>query len=139
MSPDVEWPLIFGSDRDFKAIRTSQDNIEEAHLRGKIKLEKMPFEHLTPPEGPGTVIMNPPYDERIPVEDILPFYKSIGDQLKQRFAGYDVWIISAHQEALKQVGLRPSRRITLFNGPLECKYQLFQMYEGSKKNKSTEE
>jgi putative N6-adenine-specific DNA methylase len=95
MSPDVEWPLIFGSDRDFKAIRTSQD--------------------------------------------VLPFYKSIGDQLKQRFAGYDVWIISAHQEALKQVGLRPSRRITLFNGPLECKYQLFQMYEGSKRVKTEQE
>lgn len=136
LTAEVQWPLIFGSDRDFKAIRTAQDNIAEAHLTGKVKLEKMPFEHLIPPAGPATLIMNPPYDERIPVEDVLPFYKNIGDLLKQRYAGYDVWIISAHLEALKQIGLRPSRKITLFNGPLECKYQLFQMYEGSKRTKS---
>ena len=59
----------------------------------------------------------------------------IGDQLKQQFGGYEAWIISPNMEAFKHVGLRPSRKIVLFNGPLECKLQKYELYAGSKKAK----
>ncbi len=131
----INWPPILGYDRDFRALRIAEDNIAAAHLSGKIQLQKMPFEQLNPPPGPGLVVMNPPYDERIPVEQTALFYKRIGDMLKQRYAGYDAWVLSANLEALKQIGLHPSRKITLFNGPLECKFLKFSLYEGSKKSK----
>ncbi len=131
----INWPPILGYDRDFRALRIAEDNIAAAHLSGKIQLQKMPFEQLNPPPGPGLVVMNPPYDERIPVEQTALFYKRIGDMLKQRYAGYDAWVLSANLEALKQIGLHPSRKITLFNGPLECRFLKFSLYEGSKKSK----
>lgn len=131
----TNWPPILGYDRDFRALRIAEDNIAAAHLSEKIHLEKMPFEQLNPPSGPGLVVMNPPYDERIPLEQTALFYKRIGDLLKQRYAGYDAWVLSANLEALKQIGLHPSRKITLFNGPLECRFLKFSLYEGSKKSK----
>ncbi len=131
--PPLQWPPILGFDRDPRALRIAQENIDAAHLGGKITLEKMSFERLTPPPGPGLLIMNPPYDERLPVEEVNAFYKSIGDTLKQLYSGYDAWIISANMNALKHVGLRPSRKIQLFNGPLECRFLKYALYEGSKK------
>jgi putative N6-adenine-specific DNA methylase len=81
----------------------------------------------------GIVVMNPPYGERLPIEEIGPFYKQIGDKLKQDFDGYTAWIISSNVGALKKVGLAASQRLTLFNGPLECKYYKFELYKGSKR------
>jgi putative N6-adenine-specific DNA methylase len=131
----ISWPSIMGFDRDFRALRIAAENIAQAHLSERITLEKMSFEALQPPAGPGIVVMNPPYDERIPLEQTEQFYKRIGDTLKQRYAGYEAWVLSANMEALKQIGLHPSRKITLFNGPLECKFLKFSLYEGSKKVK----
>ncbi len=75
---------------------------------------------------------NPPYDERLKMADIADFYKGIGDRLKNHWSGWNAWLISSNREALKHVGLRPSRRITLFNGALECSFQKFELYEGKK-------
>jgi putative N6-adenine-specific DNA methylase len=60
-------------------------------------------------------------------------YKTIGDTLKKKYSGYEAWIISSNLEALKKVGLSASRKITLFNGPLECKLMRYELYEGTKK------
>ncbi|MCB0634168.1 MAG: THUMP domain-containing protein [Saprospiraceae bacterium] len=124
---------ILGYDRDFKAIKISQQNILAAQLASRVEVERKPFERLEPPSPPGLLMMNPPYDERLNVDDVQAFYKSIGDRLKQMYSGYDAWIISSNVDALKSIGLRASRRITLYNGPLECKFMKFEMYQGSKK------
>ncbi len=126
-------PQILGSDKDFKSIKIAQQNIDAAGMSDKIEIQRKKFEKLVPPEGPGIIIMNPPYDERLGVEDIGALYKMMGDQLKQQYAGYEAWIISSNMQAFKQVGLRPSKRIKLYNGPLECKFQKYEMYTGSKK------
>jgi putative N6-adenine-specific DNA methylase len=128
----IEVPIL-GYDRDFKAIKISHQNILAAQLSSKIEVERRQFERLQPPPPPGLLMMNPPYDERLNVADIQAFYKSIGDRLKQEYSGYEAWIISSNVAALKSIGLRASRRMTLFNGPLECKFMKFEMYEGSKK------
>jgi putative N6-adenine-specific DNA methylase len=126
---------ILGFDKDFKAVRVSQWNIIAAKIEGKVEAERKPFERLTPPGVKGILVINPPYELRLVTGDINGLYKMIGDQLKQQFGGYEAWIISPNMEAFKHVGLRPSRKIVLFNGPLECKLQKYELYAGSKKAK----
>ncbi len=78
--------------------------------------------------------MNPPYGERLMEdEEMIPFYKEIGDTLKKKYTGCDAWIISGNLRAIKLVGLRPSKRIPLFNGPIECRLNKFELYRGSKR------
>ena len=127
---------ILGYDKSFKAIKITQENIFTAHLEGKIEVERRKFQKLDKPGPRGMIIMNPPYDERLGEEDVGALYREIGDRLKNEFSGYTAWLISSNKEALKQVGLRPSRKITVFNGRLECKFQKFELYEGSKKSKN---
>ena len=79
--------------------------------------------------------MNPPYGERMQTHEIDSLYKNIGDTLKKQYEGYDVWILSSNKEALKNIGLHPSKKITLYNGPMEVKFQKYVMYKGSKKQK----
>ena len=66
-------------------------------------------------------------------DNIDELYKMMGDTFKKNFAGYDCWILSSNMEAFKHVGLRPSRKIQLYNGPLECRFMKFEMYQGTKK------
>lgn len=77
--------------------------------------------------------MNPPYGERMVPDDINGLYKEIGDTMKKNYKGYDVWILSGNPEAMKHIGLRPTRKISLLNGSLECKFMKFTIYEGTKK------
>jgi putative N6-adenine-specific DNA methylase len=81
------------------------------------------------------LVFNPPYDERISVDDIDKFYGSIGTTLKHGYPNSQAWMITSNMEALKTVGLRPSRKIKVFNGKLESRFVRYEMYEGSKKTK----
>ena len=83
--------------------------------------------------------MNPPYDERLKIADIHSFYEMIGNTLKKNYAGNTAWIITANMDAAKHIGLRPSEKIQLFNGPLECVFLKFELYEGSMKGRKTED
>lgn len=126
---------IIGADVAAGAIRIASENVKNAFLTNKIELQVKAFEGTIPYEEPGIVIMNPPYGERIKKNNIQEFYQLIGDTLKRSFAGFDVWIISGNKEALEFIGLHPSKKITLYNGAIECKFQKFTMYQGSKKLK----
>lgn len=124
---------IIGSDRSGRVLAVARENAESAGLSNAISFRSSFFADLEPPEGKGLIVMNPPYNERLKTEDVIDLYKSIGDTLKRNFTGYQAWIISANIEALKFVGLRPTRNLDLNNGQLECKYSKFEIYEGSKK------
>lgn len=126
---------IMGYDRDPRAINRTTQNAKAAGLSNKISVHRTSFELLEPPPPPGIVIMNPPYDERLGVTDVEELYEMIGSRFKHAFAGYQAWLISSNMPALKKIGLRPSRKYTVFNGPLECRYLGFDLYEGSKKQK----
>jgi putative N6-adenine-specific DNA methylase len=130
---------IIGSDKDSRARNSSAINLMTAGLEEEIEIERRPFNQLKPPAESGILITNPPYDERLELDDSIAFYQAIGDTLKHNWSGWSAWIISANQDALKHLGLRPSRNIKLLNGALDCAYQRFDMYSGSKKNKSSEE
>lgn len=126
--------FIYASDVSATAVRVANQNIVNAKVDDVIKLKKIALENLELPAGKGVVIINPPYGERLNSgEDVNTFYKNIGDVLKKKFAGYDVWIISSNIDALKHIGLHHTRKITLFNGPLECKFMKYSIYEGTKK------
>lgn len=128
---DIE---IFASDRSVKAVEIARNNFEKAHLHKDIRLFKKHLDQLTPPAAPGIMILNPPYGERLEENDLIALYSNIGDSLKKQFAGYEVWIISSDFSALKHIGLKPSKKLTVFNGPLECRYAKFEVFSGSHKD-----
>jgi len=126
---------IIGCDISIKAYKAAKTNIENIFLDKKIELSVADFEEYIPPHQNGTVIMNPPYGERIQIDDLNQFYKMMGSRMKHQFAGYNVWIISSNEEAINYLGLHPSQKFDLFNGSLECKLMKFSIYEGSKKTR----
>jgi len=126
-------PLIMGCDKDRAMIKTTHNNIWRAGHKGQIKILEKDMKDFHPPEGGGVVITNPPYEVRIITGDINELYKMIGDRLKQVYQGWEAWIISANRVALKNIGLKTSRKLILFNGPLECRFQKYELYAGSRK------
>jgi putative N6-adenine-specific DNA methylase len=123
---------MHGSDRAERAIESARENLKFTNLYEDITLEVKSFEDSNPPFEKGFIISNPPYDERLQIEDSLVFYKMIGDTLKRKYAGYTAWMISSDLETIKFIGLRPSRRIPVFNGPLECRFIKFDLFAGKK-------
>lgn len=130
---------IVGSDKTFKAAEISRENITRAGLANDIKVSNKRFEEVKGIEGGGIMIINPPYGERLPIEEIGAFYKMMGDQMKKHFEGYDVWVISSNIPALKMTGLAPSKKITLYNGSLECKFHKFEIYKGTRRKDKSED
>ncbi len=124
---------IVGYDKAPSAVRKAQDNIENANLSDYITVERKNFfQTQKPMDAPLHMVFNPPYGERLNL-DMEDFYASIGDTLKQAYPGTDAWLITSNLEALKFVGLRPSRKIKVFNSHLESRLVKYVMYEGSKK------
>lgn len=126
---------IIGYDKAPSAVRKAQENVENANLSEYISIERKDFFRTEKPvEGKLHIVFNPPYGERLPIE-MEAFYAKIGDTLKQEYPGTDAWLITSNLEALKHVGLRPSRKIKTFNGKLEARLVKYEIYEGSKKAK----
>jgi len=126
---------IFGYDIDAFVLSKAKENIKSANLQEFISVRKQNFfESKKETEKPMYLVFNPPYDERLQV-DTEVLYSSIGTTLKHNYPGTQAWMITSNMEALKHVGLRPSRRIKLYNGKLESKFVKYEMYEGSRKAK----
>jgi putative N6-adenine-specific DNA methylase len=127
---------ISGSDVSEIALRIAKENIANAGLKRKINVNLSSIENYTPPEQEkGIVITNPPYGERLRKSKLNEFYAQLGDLLKNRYTGYHVWVLSNNFEAIKCIGLKASQKLTLFNGPLECKFLNYEIYPGTRKNK----
>ena len=124
---------IFGSDLESRAVEISKSNAANAGVDHLIEFKQMDFLKSDSHFNNGFVFLNPPYGERLKEEEeIIPFYKEIGTQLKHHYEGCEAWIISSNIEALKFIGLRPSRKIRLFNGPLDCKLHKYELFKGKK-------
>lgn len=126
---------IKGYDKAPSAVTKAKDNIYNANLADYVTISQQDF-FTTEKEtrGPLHMVFNPPYGERLDV-NMERFYREIGDTLKQSYPGTNAWFITANMEALKFVGLKPSRKIKLFNGKLETRFVKYEMYEGSKRTK----
>ncbi len=124
---------IYASDKAPSAVRKAQENIEKAGLEEYISVVRSDFFFADrPSDVPLHVVFNPPYGERLSI-DADVFYGKIGDTLKKEYQGCEAWFITANIEALKSVGLRPSRKIKMFNGKLESRLVNYELYEGSRK------
>lgn len=126
---------IKGYDKAPSAVLKAKDNIRNANLEDYVSItQENFFDTNKQTEGPLHMVFNPPYGERLDI-DLERFYREIGDTLKQGYPNTNSWFITGNLEALKFVGLKPSRKIKLFNGKLEARLVKYEMYEGSKKAK----
>lgn len=123
---------IVGYDISQNAINSAMSNIEAADLTEFIEVKNQDFFQSEKDMFPVLVIFNPPYNERLTIKE-EDFYKKIGDTLKKAYKNTLAWFITSDIDAFKKVGLRPSRKIKLFNGKLECRFFQYDIYEGTKK------
>jgi putative N6-adenine-specific DNA methylase len=133
---DYEIPFehkIYASDISSVNVKISSENARNAGLKKDIEFSVSDFATYTPPSKDGLLVVNPPYGQRMNDRKVEPLYNMIGDSLKKNFNGFKAWVFSASEDGFKCIGLRPSQKVKLFNGPLECELRLFELYEGSKK------
>ena len=124
---------IYGYDIDMKAVNTARRNVQAAGLSSTITIEQQDFKQFKQPTAKSIIVTNPPYGERISTPDLLGTYKMIGERLKHEFTGNDAWILSYREECFDQIGLKPSIKIPLYNGSLECEFRKYQMFDGKMK------
>lgn len=113
-------------------VAMAEKNLTKANLSSRVKLSQGDFFNIYPRFKEGIIIMNPPYGNRIKTEiDLNKFYENMGSHLKHKFNGYTAWIISEKGEHLKHIGLKPSKKYSIMNGPIECQLLKFELFEGT--------
>jgi 23S rRNA (guanine2445-N2)-methyltransferase / 23S rRNA (guanine2069-N7)-methyltransferase len=119
--PEATAPII-GVEIQKEVAQIARENVERAGLTGLVQIcDGDFFSWESVPETGGTLVMNPPYDERLPVDNVAELYQRIGDRLKQRYGGWTSYVLSGNLEAAKYIGLKSSRRTVLYNGAIECR------------------
>lgn len=125
---------IYGYDVDIKAVNTARLNVRAAGLLNDITVEEADFKNFTQPKEKSIIVTNPPCGERISTPDLLGTYKMIGERLKHQFLNNDAWILSYREECFDQIGLKPSIKIPVYNGSLECEFRKYQIFDGKMKD-----
>ncbi len=125
---------IVAADREPRAVAAIRRNVREAGVAAEVRVETRDARELET-QAPGTMIVtNPPYGERLgATADLASLYRAFGDALKRSAAGGEAWLLAGNPELAKAVGLRPTRRVVLFNGPIECRLLRYELYPGSRK------
>jgi putative N6-adenine-specific DNA methylase len=114
------------------AVARAAQNLAHAGLDGLVSVERADLLEREPPASEGILVANPPYGERLGSgEELAAFYPKLGDALKKRFPGWRCYLLSADTQLPKLIGLRPSKKTPLFNGPLECRLYEFVVVAGS--------
>ena len=124
---------IYGYDIDMKAVNTARLNVKAAGLSQLVTVEQQDFKNFKKPAERSIIITNPPYGERISTPNLLGTYKMIGERLKHEFGGNEAWVLSYREECFDQIGLKPSIKIPLYNGSLECEFRKYSLFDGKMK------
>ncbi|MRR05670.1 MAG: RNA methyltransferase [Deltaproteobacteria bacterium] len=120
---------ILGSDVSGSALDLARKNADRAGVGGFVSFSRAGIGECDPPSSPGILLCNPPYGVRLGDEESLKLlYKKLGDTLKKSFQGYTAYVLTGNPHLASCVGLRPSRRIVLFNGPIECRLLKYEVY-----------
>jgi putative N6-adenine-specific DNA methylase len=131
---------IIGSDISPQAIAIAEKNIKNAGLKKQIELSVKPFQQYTEaPDSEGVLITNPPYGERLKVEELEGLYAMIGERLKHVFLGFNAYILSYRKESFDAIGLKHNRRFFLYNGALECEMREYEIFSGKRRERPKEE
>lgn len=125
---------IYGYDIDYLAVNMSKANVKAAGLSADITIEQQDFKDFKGHGEKAIIVTNPPYGERISTPNLLETYKMIGERLKHAFKEGEAWILSYREECFQQIGLKPSVKIPLYNGSLECEYRKYSIFDGKLKN-----
>ena len=127
---------IYGSDASFFAIQQAAKNVKSAGVQKDVELRQIRMEELKVESGKwkdALVMINPPYGERLASnKDMEELYGKIGTALKHQFAGATAWIISSNDAAMKCIGLKPSRKMRLLNGELDCQFNKYELFNGKR-------
>jgi len=126
---------IFASDIDRSQVSLTDAHRKEASFEDLITIEECDFFDLKPLGESGILILNPPFGERMKEDELVLLYKRIGDRFKQAWPGFNAWVISSDFAAVKQIGLKPSKKIRLMNGPLDCTYNSYELFAGRRADK----
>ena len=129
---------IYGSDASFYAIQQATKNIKSAGVQKDVQLKQIRMEEITNDKLPiingSLVMLNPPYGERLKSnKEMEDLYGAIGSALKHQFAGATAWIISSNEAAMKCIGLKPSKKMRLLNGELDCQFNRYDLFAGKRK------
>lgn len=124
---------ILAYDIDGEMIQKAKRNSSVAPIGNMVTFERKDATTIIAPDKKGTLICNPPYEERMG-EDVEELYQQLGDTFKHNMHGYDCWVISSNMDAFKSIALRPDKKIRVFNGNLECSLRLYTIFEGAKKD-----
>lgn len=125
---------IFGSDLSDEMVLKSRRNLRGTAIGRFVEVKACSFSDVKPEFEKGIVITNPPYGERMG-EEIEEMYQEMGDWMKNDLKGFDCWMISSSDEGFKSVGLKPDKKVKLYNGSLECSFRKYTIYAGSKRAK----
>lgn len=121
---------IYGYDINQPAVDTALANVKAAGVADCVIVERRPVQQFEQPSESTLMVTNPPYGERITSPDLLGLYRSLGERLKHQFIGNTAWVICNRAELFDQIGLKPSVRIPLFNGALDCELRKYQIFDG---------
>lgn len=121
---------IYGCDLDPAMLRATEVNLRAAGLLDCVHLQQADALTVPAPAPSGILVCNPPYGVRLPQADPAAFYRALGNALKQRFVGWHAWLLSADPELPRQIGLKATRRIPLYNGPLQCRLYAYRIVSG---------
>ena len=125
---------IYCYDIDMKAVNTARLNVRAAGLSKDITIENADFKDFTQPKEKSLLVVNPPYGERISTPNLLNTYKMIGERLKHAFMGNEAWVLSYREECFEAIGLKPSIKIPVYNGSLECEFRKYAIFDGTMKD-----
>lgn len=125
---------IIGADINLRAVEAAQANAKAAGVADLITVEQREIRNFTHPESPTLLITNPPYGERLRPEDLSDIYRTLGEKLKREFQGGEAWVISSREELFDSMRLRPSFKVPLQNGSLDCELRKYVTFEGKLDN-----
>ena len=139
---------IYGSDASFYAIQQATKNVKSAGVAKDVELRQIRLEEIKWQNGPindkmvndqmvnALIMINPPYGERLASnKDMEDLYGKIGTALKHQFAGATAWIISSNEAAMKCIGLKPSKKMRLLNGELDCQFNKYELFNGKRNDR----
>jgi putative N6-adenine-specific DNA methylase len=121
---------IYGYDVDGRMVACARKNVKSAMMGDIVEIECRDIKDFVEPASRALMVVNPPYGERLVLDNLLKVYKELGSRLKHAFQGNEAWIISSSYDCFDQVGLKASARIPLFNGDLDCEFRKYELFQG---------
>jgi putative N6-adenine-specific DNA methylase len=128
---------VHASDRDGRAVAATRRNLAAAGVERWVEVQRQELSRLEVPFEGGLIVLNPPYGHRLGDEaQLAELYRLIGSRLKHHAAGNTAWVLAGSRALAAAIGLKASRRIVLFNGPIECRLLRFDLYQGTERRRN---